>query len=368
MLGWVKHIFGVLIVLLLVTSCDKIRFHVNYVSGPSLMLNVTCEINTTNPEYFVAVECDANQGTSYIVRTQSVGHRTEAEITEEAYTLRCIIDLYRVVDSHSEFVERRVHLVNMDDLSIPASQFNVNAEEYKVLVWCDYVKNSAPEEALYYQTDDLNNIRYTDIEVIDNNMKDAFTAMANVNLRDYKSTLTGVYDIHEHLVLERPNGVMKCVTTDIKDYLSSNDVDEITCLMSYIQYVSAGYSVEEQKPNHFEIERSFTTTVPAKDFNTNNELVVCYDYVFVNGRQTNVKINMLFFNGRVTLEDDILIRDDGTVVSPEECITSWSSISVPLKRNMETVVSGRLLTTSFDPGGIGINPGFEDEIIIPWND
>ena len=366
MLGRVKHIIGVLIVLVMFTSCDKIRFHVNYVSGPSLMLNVTCDINTSGPDYFVAVECDANQGTSYIVRTQSLG--AEREEYDDRYSLRCIIDLYRVVDSHSEFVERRVQYVNMNDYSIPAAQFTVNAEEYKVLIWCDYVKSSALDESLCYNTDDLKNILYNDIEVQDNNMKDAFTAMTNVNLRDYKSILTGVYDIHEHLTLERPNGFMKCVTTDIKEFAGNNDVDEITCVMSYVQYVAAGYSVEEQKPNYFEIERTFTSTVSTKDFSANGELVVCYDYVFVNGKQTNVKINMAFYNGRLSLIDDQLVKDDGTIVPFEECITSWSGISVPLKKNMETIVSGRLLTTSFDPGGIGINPGFEDEIIIPWND
>lgn len=366
MLVRVKHIIGVLIVLLMFTSCDKIRFHVNYVSGPSLMLNVTCDINNSGPDYFVAVECDANQGTSYIVRTQSVGPEEQRE--DDRYTLRCIIDLYRVINSQSEFVERRINMVNMRDLSIPAAQFNVNAEEYRVLVWCDYVRSSEVEESLCYKTDDLKNILYNDIEIKDNNMKDAFTAMANVNLRDYKSILTGVYDISEHLTLERPNGFMKCVTTDIKEFAANNDTDEITCVMSYVQYVAAGYSVEEQKPNNFEIERTFTSTVSTKDFSANGELVLCYDCIFVNGKQTNVKVNMAFYNGRMTLVDNQLVKDDGTIVPFEDCITSWSNISVPLKKNMETIVSGRLLTTSFDPGGIGINPGFEDEIVIPWND
>lgn len=350
----------------MLTGCHKISFHVNYVSGPSLMLNVTCEIDKTNPEYFVAVECDAEQGTSYIVRTLSKG--LEEQAFDDTYTRRCIIDLYRIVDSHAEFVERRIHYVNMSDLSIPDTQFNVNAEEYKVLVWSDYIKIDSLDESVCYQTDDLKNIRYNDIEVVDNNLKDAFTAVKNINLNGYKSTLTGVFDIHEHLVLQRPNGLIKCITTDIKEYLAGNNADEITCVMSYVQYIAAGYSVEEQKPNYFDIERTFTYTVSANEFDTNNELVVCRDYILVNGKQTNVKINMVFYNGRVTKSDNLLIREDGTVVSPEECIASWSGISVPLKKNMETVVSGRLLTTSFDPGGIGINPGFEDEIIIPWYD
>jgi hypothetical protein len=33
---------------------------------------------------------------------------------------------------------------------------------------------------------------------------------------------------------------------------------------------------------------------------------------------------------------------------------------------METIIEGRLLTASFGSGGIGIDPGFEGEIVIPW--
>lgn len=328
------------------------------------MLNVTCEINATDPEYFVAVECDAEQGTSYIVRTQSALPK-EPNI-DDTHTLRCIVDLYRIVDSHSEFIERKVHYVDPYDMTIPRTQFNVSAEEYKVLVWCDYVKSSNPEESLYYQTDDLRNILYTDIEVKDNYKKDAFTSMAHINLRDYLSTLTGVYDIHEHLVLERPNGLFKCVSTDVEEYAADNDIEEITCVLTYTQYVAAGYSVEEQKPNHFDIERTFVSTVSLDDVNAKGELTACYDYVFVNGKQTNIKINFTFYEGKVTLHNNLLLKEDGTPVTEEDRITTWSEISVPLKKNMETVVTGRLLTTSFEPGGIGINPGFEDEIIIPW--
>ena len=39
---------------------------------------------------------------------------------------------------------------------------------------------------------------------------------------------------------------------------------------------------------------------------------------------------------------------------------------MPLKRNMETVIEGRMLTASFGTGGFGIDPGFEGEWVIPW--
>jgi hypothetical protein len=40
-----------------------------------------------------------------------------------------------------------------------------------------------------------------------------------------------------------------------------------------------------------------------------------------------------------------LIKEDGTPASEDyDRISNWSGIVVPLKRNMETVVEGRMLT------------------------
>ena len=67
------------------------------------------------------------------------------------------------------------------------------------------------------------------------------------------------------------------------------------------------------------------------------------------------------------MQDSKLVREDGTPVDALDLISTWSDVAVPLKRNMETLIIGRLLTSSYDKGGIGIYPDFEDEIVIPWN-
>ena len=65
-------------------------------------------------------------------------------------------------------------------------------------------------------------------------------------------------------------------------------------------------------------------------------------------------------NGEVT------ITESGDVAGQK--ISQWSGIVVPLKRNMETIIEGRMLTTSFGTGGFGIDPSFENEFVIPWGD
>lgn len=355
MIGRIKHIALMLLSLLALSGCDK-TIH-EYPGKSNIKLTVECSVDLSHPEHFVTVECDAENGTSYVVRAQSI--EPYGTRFTEPVCLRYVIDLYHVTSSHSAFVERRVLF---SDVEAPNPQaittFDVDASKYKVLVWCDYVQDDV-REAWYYNTDDLRKIVYSDEEVIDNNDKDVFSNMIDVDLTEYYY-LDGEYEVTYEVDLMRPKGRFKCISTDMNDYLKSEDITaddiDITAVVTYVQYVSAGYNVEEQKPNYFEPTRTFTANARIDE---EGKLELCYDYVFVNGKQTNVKINFAFFKGDVTFENGEAIG---------EKISNWTGVVVPLKRNMETLVEGRFLTASFGTGGVGIDPGFEDEIVIPWGD
>lgn len=353
MINRVKHIALMMLSLLALASCDR-TIH-EYPGTVNIELIVNCSVDTTHPEHFVTVECDAETGTSYVVRTQSAD--LKGTRFNEPVCLRYVIDLYKVEASHSKFVSREIRFSSLTDAKYEATaSFQVDAAKYKVLVWCDYVQDDV-REAWYYQTDDLTNILYSNIEVVDNNDKDAFTNMIEVNLTDYYY-LEGDFVVTYDTELSRPKGRYKCITTDMNDFThGGGDPENITAIITYTQYVSAGYNVEEQKPNYFEPTRTFMTK---SKLDKDGNLELFYDYVFVNGKQTNVKLNMFFYNG------DITVGENGEVIGEE--ISHWTGIVVPLKRNMETIIEGRMLTTSFGTGGIGIDPGFEDEIVIPWED
>jgi hypothetical protein len=237
------------------------------------------------------------------------------------------------------------------------TSFNVEAAKYKVLVWCDYVQDEV-RESWYYITDDLTKILYSDIEVVDNNDKDVFTNMMNVDLTEYYYA-DGDHQIVYDIDLQRPKGRLKCITTDMDDYLKNDNatVDEITAVVTYVQYVSAGYNVEEQRPNYFVPTRTFVSKARV---DREGRFELFYDYVIVNGKESNVMLNFALYNG------DVEFAEGGGVVGDE--ISSWSGIVVPLKRNRETIIEGRLLTTSYGTGGVAINPDFENEYVIPWGD
>lgn len=354
MFGQLKHIAVFVLLWFALASCDK-TIH-EYPGENNIKLTVRCSVDLTHPSYFTTVECDPETGTSYVVRAQGIVP-TGTRFTEPV-CLRYVVDLYRVTAaSQSKFVERKIVFADVDDPNPQAiTTFNVDAQKYKVLIWCDYVQDDV-REAWYYNTDDLRKITYSDIEVIDNNDKDVFSNMIDVDLSSYyyeEGEIEEVYDVE----LMRPKGRFKCITTDMEDYRKNGDDPEnITVVCTYVQYVSAGYNVEEQKPNYFDPTRTFITKARIDE---NGELELCYDYVFVNGKQTNVKINFNFFKG------DVVIDNNGAITG--ELISQWSGIVVPLKRNMETIIEGRMLTTSFGTGGFGIDPSFENEIVIPWGD
>ena len=354
MIGRIKHIVLMLISLLALASCDM-TIH-EYPSESNIALTVRCSVDLTHPEHFVTVECDAENGTSYVVRAQNI----EALGTRftEPVCLRYVIDLYRETSSSIKFVERKILFADVNAPNPQATTtFDVDASKYKVLIWCDYVQDDI-REAWYYITDDLTKIRYSEEEVLDNNDKDVFSNMLNVDLTEFYYA-DGDHELVYDVNLERPKGRFKCVTTDMEDYLKTADasVDDITAVVTYVQYVSAGYNVEEQKPNYFEATRTFTSKARIDE---EGKLELCYDYIFVNGKQTNVKINFGFYRG------DVVFSESGEVIGDN--ISTWSGIVVPLKRNMETIVEGRMLTASFGTGGVGINPGFEGEIVVPWGD
>ena len=336
--------------MLILAGCDR-TIH-EYPREVDIELAVRCSVDLAQPDYLISVECNSEEGASYVVRTESA-EPLGTRFTEPV-CLRYVVDLYSVCGARSQFVERRVLFADAEEPNPQVvARFDVEAERYRVLVWCDYVRDDV-REAWYYVTDDLRSVLYADVAVVDNNDKDAFSGVVDVDLSRWCCLMCcneAVVDID----LMRPMGRLKCVATDVEEYLknSSAALEDITAVVTYTQYVSAGYNVEAQRPNYFVPTRRFVSKARV---DSDGEFELFYDYLFVNGKETNVMLNFALYSGEVT------VGESGEVVGNE--ISSWSGIVVPLQRNRETLIEGRLLTTSYGTGGVGIDPGFENEIVI----
>ena len=129
MLNRVKHIFSVLVVLLLFSGC--VRTIHEYPTDPSIEFVLSLDINNVTPEEFVVVKPGGESGTSYIVRTQSASQKNTR--FDEPVKLRYVVDLYRVVASNAQFVKREVRLADPAQPIPDNVVFDLEAAEYKVL-------------------------------------------------------------------------------------------------------------------------------------------------------------------------------------------------------------------------------------------
>lgn len=318
----------------MLASCDE-TIH-TYPKTAKLQLTVLLSADLSDPEHYYTVECDATNGP--IVTRNGTRTVFDTRFAEDV-NLRFIVELYRLDAGKPVFVERQIHFAEVGDPTPQATAVFTDVEscEYRVLCWTDYVQADV-RESWYYTTDDLRNIRYSSEEVIDNNDKDVYSAVKDIDLYPY-AYATGQHNVDVPVELLRPLGRYIVIAEDLNDFLlEGGNINNITTEVTYQQSVSNGYNVESQQPNDYVWTRTYTTKARVSD---EGEMLMAYDYTFVNGGQSNVKINMIF-------------RDENGAK-----ISEWHDILIPMIRNHETLVIGRFLTSSYGTGGIGIDDNFE---------
>ena len=166
-------------------------------------------------------------------------------------------------------------------------------------------------------------------------------------------------------MLQRPMAKIEFITTDIdkfldklttrglktssisKDLLSNSpDLTTIRVQVEYAGYFPSGFNAYTNKPNDARMGMSFNCSMmPLSE----KEAHLASDYIFVNGSESAVKVNLVIRDS----EGNLLNRIEG--------------INVPIVRGKLTTIRDEFLTRNYSPG-IGIDPSFEGpdiEIVIP---
>ena len=118
---------------------------------------------------------------------------------------------------------------------------------------------------------------------------------------------------------------------------------KFTARVSYGGYLAVGYNCYDQVRKHSLNYMYYTRTLGTKFDGT--ELTIGFDYIFTSPDETL----------DVPVEIEILNENNESV--------SRSAVTLPIGRNMNTVVRGRFLTSTAD-GGLNIDPGFDGDITI----
>lgn len=269
-----------------------------------------------------------------------------SRIMSEEYDIRYIVEVYRTGSSYSETsgnLEERIvctgDTVPDDGIFVLDRNISVHAGSYSILIWVDFVPEGGSDD-LYYNTESLHKVRYMfregrysgyDIS------KDAFSGRADMDLTAYSESRFEKIEIKTEV--KRPFAVYQIIATDAERVMPARTEAQ------YGLYFPLGYNVYYGAPDALTPGISYSFDVYATGHE--GEAVIASDMVFIDDEETFYYLDM------------DMLAESGAAVN------SVDGLCINLSRNRMTVIKGQFITKEFENGGVGIDPGFDDEIVVP---
>lgn len=340
-------LYTVWLAVLTMTGCDKtvLEFPENGGIDPTLVnVNLTLAIDPKIEPY-------------------EPSKRSKA-LAADLHDVRWIVEVFRD-EIGGELVEQRVLSCEqaVDGHHTIRTSLALHAARYQIVAWMDYVDNGSTADK-YYNVNSLSSISVPEAGnyIGDEDHKDTYVAQQEIDLKNYRDRWNETVDAT--VTLQRPMAKIEFITTDIDKFLDNlaaqrmktgsiaenlftrnPDLSTIQVQVEYAGYFPSGFNAYTNKPNDARTDMSFGCFMrPLSD----KEAHLAGDYIFVNGSESAVTVNLTLRDG----EGNLLNRVEG--------------INVPIVRGKLTVIRDEFLTRSYAPG-IGIDPGFDGEInvIIP---
>ncbi len=288
------------------------------------------------------------------------------------YDVRYVINAYRVdtrTDSRKVDTSYVFMKSDLENLNYTA-QFGIYEGTYDFRVWCDYV-NAGNSSDKYYNTSDFAEIILADKNNHpgSNDYRDAFRGSTTATVMNpiyYTGEIVNTIDNQATANMVRPMGKFKFISTDVdaflnrviqdklsrgeeingstnSDEISMSDIDisEFNVVFRYNIFMPCSFNMFTDKPADAWTGMSFPSTMYL-DSENDNELVLGYDYAFVNGNETTLSISVAVYN------------KDGDKMS------ETNPINVPIVRSKLTIVRGEFLTSKAT-GGVAINPNYDGD-------
>lgn len=341
---WIRYVACLLV--LLQAGCDRtvLEFPEGEGVDPTLVnLNLKFMIDT-KIEPYVPVRSDA--------------------IREDAHDVRWIIEVFRN-KLEGNPVERWVlgGEQALDGQHTISTSIALHAARYYVVAWMEYVDNGSIADK-YYKVNSLASITIPEVGTYIGNEdhKDTYVAQQEIDLTNYRDRWNET--VERTVMLKRPMAKIEFITTDIDKFLDKlntrglkggslvpnestmrQDLSTFQVQVEYSGYFPSGFNAYTNKPNDSRTGISFTTRMTQLSA---QEAYLANDYIFVNGTESVVIVNLIIRDGEGNLLNEV------------------GGIKVPIVRGKLTTICDEFLTHDYTPG-IGINPDFDGEIsvIIP---
>ncbi len=132
-------------------------------------------------------------------------------VDHEIYDLRYTLEVY---DNNNVLAYEEVKIVKDNFSSSVNFSARLLAKKYTFVFWADFITEVNQQENpadLYYSTDDLRSISYTEsttMEVLCSDIADAYYAHEEIDLTNSSQTVSNIY-------LHRPFGKIRFIATDI---------------------------------------------------------------------------------------------------------------------------------------------------------
>lgn len=235
---------------------------------------------------------------------------------------------------------------------------------YNVMVWSDLVQGEG--DPCYYDASNFAEIRLQGEHSGNNDYRDAFRGSGNIEL---------VSDIVAHspdtldILMQRPLAKFELISNDLGEFIEKEavrvaskaegndsslspdvptktiDIDDYKVAFYYVGFMYDTYSMTTDKPVDSSTGVLFESSLNQL---TESEATIGFDYIFVNGENSSVTVQIGIFD------------KEGTRISLSE------PIQIPLRRSYHTIIRGMFLMSEAS-GGVAIHPDYDGDhnVIFP---
>lgn len=271
---------------------------------------------------------------------------TRAEAGERAmeYTVRA----YPVINGTTdrETYKQTTFTRNVTDDYDCTAYIDLTPGEYHVMVWCDFLVDGKS----YYDITDFTKIT-VDTDPYTGNTENRLTFRGSVNIKVPTIKDLTNQELTATVEMSSPMSRYIFVANDLEQFVNAQketsggpvSLDDYYVTVVYPQFMPNAYNFFSGKPSDALAGIRFTSSLSNY---TTGKAALGFDYVFVNGSESAIKVQMYVYR-----------RADNKEVA------RTPQINVPTRRGLNVIVEGPFLSTQ-SSDGVGIDPGYNGDINI----
>ena len=274
---------------------------------------------------------------------------TKAAAEDNAHQLRCVAEVYR--QGTTTRVHRRVQLCEEQTDGTYLAELSLQPGDYDIRLWADWVTDGTTGDK-YYNADDLSAVTVLTDNYVANGLtdeKDAYYATPSAAVSGDRQ------DVSVELV--RPFARYRIIANDVEGYQNLiargenlPPIEDLTVRVAYETFFPTTFEVATGKPIDALTGIGYAADIVEADgYSPDEARQVGADFVFTNGDESFVTVTV-----------QMLDKNTG------ETISTVTGIRIPYRRGQLTTVSGNFLTAGRTSGGVNIDTGWGEDIVIPF--